>query len=145
MLVYLIREFKPQDLQQVIEIANESLTERYFPQLFLDIYEAWPRGFLVAEFHEILGFIAGSKLSNEARVLMLAVRKEHRRRGIGSALLRKFMAICKSEGLVSIRLEVRTSNITAIEFYKRFGFNIISFIPNYYTNGDAAYVMWRMI
>ena len=143
--MYLVRNFKPSDLDEVMEIADESLTERYFPQLFMDIYEAWPRGFLVAEFHKILGFIAGSKIANEARILMLAVRKEYRRRGIGSALLKKFMAVCKSEGLVSIRLEVRTSNIDAIEFYKRFGFHIISFIPNYYTNGDAAYVMWRMI
>ncbi len=143
--MYIIRNFTPEDLDEVVEIANASLTENYLPTLFLDIYEAWPEGFLVAEFRGILGFIAGSRIANEARILMLAVKENYRRKGIGSALMRKFMAICKSEGLLSIRLEVRTTNYTAIEFYKKFGFNIISFIPNYYTNGDAAYVMWRMI
>jgi len=143
--VYIVRRFTPSDIAEIIEIANDSLTERYFPQLFIDIYESWPEGFLVADFHGILGFIAGSKMANEARILMLAVRKNYRRKGIGSALMKKFMSVCKSEGLLSIRLEVRTTNYEAIEFYKKFGFNIISFIPNYYTNGDAAYVMWRMI
>ena len=128
-----------------MEIAEESLTERYMPTLFLDIYEQWPRGFLVALANTLIGFIAGSKYEREARILMLAIKKEYRRHGIGSSLLHKFLAICKSEGLVSVRLEVRTTNNVAIDFYKNFGFHIISFIPNYYTNGDAAYVMWRMI
>jgi len=143
--VYFIREFKPEDLEEVIEIANTSLTERYFPTLFMDIYQAWPQGFLVAESKNILGFIAGNKIYNEARILMLAVREKYRRKGIGTNLLRRFLSVCKKEGLVSIRLEVRTTNTGAITFYKKFGFHIISFIPNYYSNGDTAYVMWRMI
>jgi len=143
--VYFIREFKPEDLEEVIEIADTSLTERYFPTLFMDIYQAWPQGFLVAESKNILGFIAGNKIYNEARILMLAVREKYRRKGIGTNLLRRFLSVCKKEGLVSIRLEVRTTNTGAITFYKKFGFHIISFIPNYYSNGDTAYVMWRMI
>ncbi len=143
--MYFIREFKPEDLEEVIEIANTSLTERYFPTLFMDIYQAWPQGFLVAESKNILGFIAGNKIYNEARILMLAVREKYRRKGIGTNLLRRFLSVCKKEGLVSIRLEVRTTNTGAITFYKKFGFHIISFIPNYYSNGDTAYVMWRMI
>lgn len=143
--MYFIREFKPEDLEEVIEIADTSLTERYFPTLFMDIYQAWPQGFLVAESKNILGFIAGNKIYNEARILMLAVREKYRRKGIGTNLLRRFLSVCKKEGLVSIRLEVRTTNTGAITFYKKFGFHIISFIPNYYSNGDTAYVMWRMI
>ena len=124
--MYFIREFKPEDLEEVIEIANTSLTERYFPTLFMDIYQAWPQGFLVAESKNILGFIAGNKIYNEARILMLAVREKYRRKGIGTNLLRRFLSVCKKEGLVSIRLEVRTTNTGAITFYKKFGFDIIS-------------------
>ncbi len=143
--MHYIREFRYQDLPEIMKIAEESLTERYMPTLFLDIYEHWPKGFLVAITNAPVGFIAGSKYEKEARILMLAVKKEYRRQGIGSSLLHKFLALCKGEGVISVRLEVRTTNHLAIDFYKKFGFNIISFIPNYYTNGDAAYVMWRMI
>ncbi len=143
--MYFIREFKEEDLYEVLNIANESLTETYAPELFLDIYRLWPRGFLVAAGKNVIGFIAGSKQNREARILLLAVSKEYRNRGIGTALMNRFMSVCKSEGLLSIRLEVRTTNFKAIEFYKKFGFNIISYIPNYYTNGETAYIMWREI
>ncbi len=141
--MYFIREFKEEDLYEVLNIANESLTESYTPELFLDIHRLWPKGFLVAVTKEIIGFIAGSKQNREARILLLAVKGIYRGKGIGSALMRRFMSICKSEGILSVRLEVRTTNFKAIEFYKKFGFHIISYIPNYYTNGDAAYIMWR--
>ncbi len=143
--MYFIREFKEEDLYEVLNIANESLTERYTPELFLDIHRLWPRGFLVAVARDIIGFIAGSKQNREARILLLAVKGIYRGKGIGGALMRRFMSLSKSEGILSVRLEVRTTNFKAIEFYKKFGFNIISYVPNYYTNGDSAYIMWREI
>jgi ribosomal-protein-alanine N-acetyltransferase len=143
--MYFIRGFKEDDLLEVLNIANESLTENYAPELFLDVYRAWPKGFLVAVGNKILGFIAGSKYNREARILLLAVKKEYRNMGIGTALMNRFMSISKIEGVMSLRLEVRTTNFRAIEFYKKFGFNIISYIPNYYTNGESAYIMWREI
>ncbi len=143
--MYYIREFREKDLFEVLNIANQSLTENYVPELFLDIYRLWPKGFLVAVTNEVVGFLAATKYSKEARILMLAVKKEQRGQGIGTALMNRFMSICKLEGILSIRLEVRTTNFRAIEFYKKFGFAIISYVPNYYTNGDAAYIMWRMI
>ncbi len=140
-----IREFNEDDLIDVLNIANETLTENYIPELFLDIHRAWPRGFLVAVTSRVVGFIAGMKSHGEARILLLAVGKDFQGRGIGTALMNHFIAVCKSEGLFSMRLEVRTGNIRAIEFYKKFGFNIISYVPRYYTNGDDAYIMWREI
>lgn len=143
--MYYIREFTKDDLYEVLNIANESLTENYIPELFLDIHRLWPRGFLVAVSDRVVGFIAGSKYSREARILMLAVKDKYRGQGIGTALMHRFMSVCRMEGIMSLRLEVRTTNLRAIEFYKNFGFTIISYVPNYYTNGDAAYIMWRMI
>lgn len=144
-LAYFIREFQEEDLLDVLNIANESLTENYIPELFLDIHRAWPEGFLVAVTKDVVGFIAGIKQRMEARILLLAVKREFRNAGIGSALMRRFITLCKSEGILSVRLEVRTKNLRAIEFYRKFGFNIISYVPNYYTNGDDAYIMWREI
>ncbi|AGB05109.1 ribosomal-protein-alanine acetyltransferase [Aciduliprofundum sp. MAR08-339] len=144
-MIYFIRKFQEEDLLDVLNIANESLTENYIPELFLDIHRIWPEGFLVAVARDVVGFIAGIKQRTGARILLLAVRSGFRNRGIGSALMKRFITICKSEGMLSVRLEVRTKNLRAIEFYKKFGFNIISYVPNYYTNGDDAYIMWREI
>ncbi len=143
--MFFIREFSEEDLWDVYDIALRNLTERYSPELFLDIHRSWPHGFLVAIVSKIVGFIAGTRDENTARILMLAVDKTHRNRGIGSALLNRFIANCKSEGVISVSLEVRTNNKIAIEFYQKRDFQIVSFLPNYYTNGDDAYIMWRMI
>ena len=143
--MFYIREFNEEDLSEVYEIALRNLTERYQPDLLLDIYQSWPSGFLVAITSMIVGFIAGTREEKTARILMLAVDREFRGQGIGSALLNHFTTNCRSEGIVSISLEVRISNQEAIQFYQNRGFQIISFTPNYYTDGEAAYVMWKML
>ncbi len=143
--MYLIREFREEDVYDVFRIAFENLTEKYSLDLFLDIHRAWPSGFLVAELKDIVGFIAGSYYEGNARILMLAVDKPFRGRGIGSALLNRFIFECKKMGIRTVSLEVRTGNIDAIQFYQKRGFQVMSRIDNYYTNGDSAYVMWKMI
>ena len=143
--MFYIREFSEEDLSEVYEIALRNLTERYQPDLLLDIYQSWPAGFLVAITSRIVGFIAGTREENTARILMLAVERKFRKQGIGSALLNHFTTNCRKEGIASISLEVRISNQEAVQFYQNRGFQIISFLPNYYTDGEAAYVMWKMI
>ena len=143
--MFYIREFNEGDLSWVYNIALRNLTERYQPELLIDVYQAWPSGFLVAVISKIVGFIAGTREEKSARILMLAVDSKFRNQGIGTALLNHFITNCKKEGIVSVSLEVRTSNQEAIKFYQNRGFQIISFLPNYYTDGESAYVMWKMI
>ncbi len=143
--MFFVRRFKEDDIYDVFRIASESLTERYSLELLMDIYHSWPDGFLVAVSSDIIGFIAGSKYEKSARILMLAVDKNHRERGVGSALLNRFMMQCRAENISSITLEVRVNNRKAIEFYANRGFQIISMLDNYYTNGDSAYIMWKIL
>ena len=143
--MYLIRQFREEDVYDVFRISFENLTEKYSLELFLDIYRAWPSGFLVAEIKDIVGFIAGARDEKSARILMLAVDKSYRGRGIGSALLSRFIAQCRADGIRSITLEVRASNTDAIEFYAKRGFQIVSVLENYYSTGESAYVMWKII
>ncbi len=143
--MYYIRRFKEEDIYDVYRIASENLKEKYTMELIMDIYHLWSNGFFVAYSSQIAGFICGNKDKKTARILMLAVDKNHRRMGIGTSLLNRFIVECRKEGLMSIRLEVRTDNTEAIEFYQKRNFQIISIIPNYYTNGDSAYIMWRTI
>ncbi len=143
--MYFIRQFREEDVYDVFRIAFESLTEKYSLELFIDIYYAWPSGFWVAEGKEIIGFITGSRQNKTARILMLAVDRQYRRKGVGNALLNRFIFEAKKEGMNSVFLEVRANNKGAIEFYTKRGFQIISLLKNYYTNGDSAYVMWKII
>ncbi|MDP8012293.1 MAG: GNAT family N-acetyltransferase [Thermoplasmata archaeon] len=143
----IIRRFILDDLPQVVRIIDRTLTERYSLEIYHSIYKAWPEGFIVSLIgNKIVGVLASAKNSiYEARILMFSVDTPYQGKGIGSLLLKHFENICREEGIRAIRLEVRISNDSAIKFYERNGFVIINMINSYYSNGESAYIMWKML
>lgn len=142
-----VRKFDVSDIDRVVEIANNSLTEYYTTSLILDLFRSWPESFMVFTLDgKVVGLIIGSRYTNsEARILLLAVDKNLRNRGIGKQLLESFVKVCVAERMMSMRLEVRTDNSNAIRFYKNYGFVITSTIRAYYSDSSDAYLMWKML
>jgi len=68
----------------------------------------------------------------EANLLLLAVDPTQRRRGIGSALLAWFEATALTAGIGVIRLESRTRNTDARQFYRRQGYHEVRVMPGFY-------------
>jgi len=138
-----LRCFQPTDLPRIYELACTSLSENYDPTLFIDLYSYWPEGFMVAEeAGMIIGFIFGILLSRiDARILMLAVDEGQRTRGLGTILYREFQRQCASKGIRVISLEVRVSNLGAIRFYEKMGFQLSGRVSKYYSNGEDAFRM----
>lgn len=142
-----IREFREGDLDAVVSMANRSMSEYYTRTLIHDISKEWPEGFLVYTISgTMIGFITGSMYTRtEARILLLAVEENHRMRGYGAALMNEFIKTCMENGILSVRLEVKTDNQEAIKFYKGLRFVITSVLKNYYSDSSDAYLMWRML
>jgi ribosomal-protein-alanine N-acetyltransferase len=140
-----LRQVQPDDIFSVITIAYDMLPERYNPAIFNQFYEAFPEGFLVAELHHaVIGFLVGTRMdAHRARILMLAVKTQHQRRQIGSQLLLRFLNDMRTYGITIVELEVRTTNRIAIDFYRKYGFEIQETLSHFYQNGDAAYQMRR--
>jgi len=138
-----LRCFGPRDLTRVYELACTSLSENYNPTLFLDLYNYWPEGFIIAEEGgQIIGFIFGIMMSRtESRILMLAVDPRYRGKGYGGTLYREMQRQCAVKGMRVIELEVRVSNQVAIRFYEKMGFQLVGRIPKYYSNGEDAFRM----
>ncbi len=142
-----ITQFNESFTERVTELANRSMSETYSPKVIEEIYRSWKAGFLLLmNGSDLSGFICGSKYSGtEARILLLAVEYSSRRLGLGSKLVDAFMNVCKSAGFLSVRLEVRTDNDSAIAFYRKHGFSITSTLIYYYSDLSDAYQMWRML
>jgi len=145
--VFEIRPVQPQDIFSVIRIAYDTLPERYSPELFNKFYETFPEGFFIAELlHKIVGFIVGFKTSNDsARIILLTVMKEYRKKGIGSVLITRFLKEIAIQNIKKVELEVRINNEGAIKFYKRHGFAITETIKGFYQTGEDACIMRRML
>jgi ribosomal protein S18 acetylase RimI-like enzyme len=81
--------------------------------------------FLVATANTgLVGTAMGGYDGHRGWVYYVAVRPEHRRRGIGTALMKEIEARLIARGCPKLNLQVRGSDEDAIAFYKRLGFAI---------------------
>lgn len=143
----MIRNFSPKDLSQVTAMVADTFNRNYNPEFYLSLLEKWRGGFLIAEDEKgVVGvLVAMISAPKEARILLMAVRPVYRNRSIGTMLLNEFISRCVRLNLKSVNLEVRISNEKAVRFYDTKGFNIISLLPNYYEDGEAGYLMRKVL
>ena len=85
----------------------------------------------------------GTWINENAEILNFDVSKEFQNMGFGSLMLDFFINLCLSVHVKSLTLEVRESNIKAIELYKKYDLKEVSIRKNYYSNGDNALLMER--
>jgi ribosomal-protein-alanine N-acetyltransferase len=143
----LIRNFRQKDLQQVTNIIAEEFNRNYAPDFYFSLYDRWNNGFLIAEDeHGVVGVLV-TMLSKpkEARILLMAVKPQYRGRKIGAMMLSELVSRCLQLNLMAVTLEVRISNKKAISFYNTHGFTIKTIISNYYEDGEAGYLMKKVL
>ena len=80
----------------------------------------------------VLGFIASAMMYDELHINNIASRPEHRRRGIGRALLRTAIEEGQLRGATFCVLEVRASNLAAQTLYEAMGFHTTRRRKDYY-------------
>lgn len=83
-----------------------------------------------------VGFSLSRTVADESELLLIAVRPERHRSGIGSKLLEAFFEAARSEGVARVHLEVRDGN-PAIAMYRAAGFSPVGRRRNYYLGADG--------
>ncbi|MDK2914232.1 MAG: [ribosomal protein S18]-alanine N-acetyltransferase [Thermococcaceae archaeon] len=139
----IIRPAKLFDIPEVMRIEAEAFREAYPRGLFLTFLENNPDTFLVAEYNgRVVGYVMGYLRPDlEGHIMSIAVDKDYRGNGIGSALLKEVIERLIRKGARYIGLEVRVSNLGAIALYERLGFKKVKRIIGYYSDGEDAYYM----
>ncbi len=98
---------------------------------------------LVAESKtQIVGFLIYRILENEIEIIRIVVSALHRRQNVGFTLL---MQLKQLHPTADAFLEVRNSNLPAINLYKKLGFQSLHVRKKYYRDGEDALVMRRTI
>lgn len=85
----------------------------------------------IAENDRIAGLICGYYAVGEGDITSVAVHPDFRRRGLAYKLMKAFADFLPAD-TEEIFLEVRESNIPAIELYKKCGFQAVSIRKNFY-------------
>ena len=150
---YIIRHCEEKDLEYVININLRTLPEHYSDYFFSSILTELPEAFIVAEFrNQVVGYIMCKiefgfsnfrKLGfvKKGHVVSVAVLEAHQGKGIGTALMLEGINGVISRKSDEICLEVRVSNETAVQMYKKIGFIIKSRLKTYYRDGEDAFLM----
>lgn len=84
----------------------------------------------------VVGFALGRIVLKEAELLLLAVRQDGQRKGVGQMLLDRFILVATSRGADRLHLEVRDGN-PAMNLYLNAGFAEVGRRKNYYTGSDG--------
>jgi ribosomal-protein-alanine N-acetyltransferase len=79
------------------------------------------------------GFVLARGTLDEEELLLIAVHPDHRGRGLGTALLQRYIETAEARGRISLFLEMRDGN-PAESLYRRAGFVPIGRRRNYYRN-----------
>lgn len=82
----------------------------------------------------VAGYVGSQSVMGEADMMNIAVRPAYRGQGIGTELVNQLVNRLKENQVYCLTLEVRRSNIQAIELYEKIGFVQIGRRPNYYCN-----------
>ncbi len=155
--MYKLRKFALNDLGRVTYINSVSLPENYTDFFFVDLYRRFPETFIVAESNgEVVGYIMCrietgmsnfglSGIIKKGHVVSVAVLPNHRRKGIGEALITKALEAMRGYGAKQCYLEVRVTNEEAIGLYKKMEYDVTRTIRGYYADGEDAYVMTKKL
>ena len=122
----------------------------------MNIYSRFPETFIVVEKDNIIGYMMSrieknlfsfSKLGTEknGHVISIAVLPDHRNKGVGKALIKETLRALTRYQAEKCYLEVRVSNIPAINLYKSLGFKRNKILKGYYLDGENAYLMEKRI
>ncbi len=138
----MIRRFAMTDLDDILEIERHAFPKSsYHWATFVSLQWIYPETFLVyveakspAARSTPLGYII---FSQDGHIISLAVHPEHRRKGVGKALIQR---VVDSPHVQRVWAEVRRSNHGAQAFYSQLGFRTVGVAPGYYGDEDALIV-----
>lgn len=140
----IVRNVGPDDIYTVIELEYQNFDYPYPPEVINFLYESHRDTFLVAEKDEdVIGFVIGIVQKKEGHVLVIAIRDDYKKKGIGTFLMKKLIDVYKKKGITRLKLEVRASNVAALSMYRNLGFKITNRLKHYYENGEDGFLLRR--
>ena len=120
---------------------SEAFTKQQIASLLTDYNSI---SLIATERNQIVGFIIGSicfeRNSLTGHILTIDVSPAHRRKGIGARLLSEMERLFREKGVKVCRLEVREDNLRALELYRKFGYDEIGKLRNYYGSAHGIYL-----
>jgi [ribosomal protein S18]-alanine N-acetyltransferase len=131
-------------LRQVLRIENKVYPRPWTLGVFTsELSQSDTRCYLVARVGSaVVGYCGALYSVEDAHVTNIAVEPRWHRHRIGSRLMAAVIRASVDRGASHLTLEVRVSNVGALEMYRKFGMAPAGMRAKYYENTEDAIVMW---
>lgn len=132
---YQLREMKVEDIETIVKgeekVFGHSLGyDLIYSDLALNPYALY----VVLEIEDEIHGYVGMWITDNLEIINLYVDEEYQGMGFGSILMEFVIDICEQSNISNLSLEVRSSNIKAINLYEKYGLTKSHIRKNYYVN-----------
>ena len=131
----MIRPMSEADIPEIAVIERASFSRPWSEGNFKESLELSDALFVVSEDDitgELKGYLGMYFSPDEMGIMNVAVAPEHRGNGVGDELLTHAMKVACDREVLHIYLEVRVSNLTAQNLYKKHGLKELGIRKNLY-------------
>jgi len=142
----LIEKLKSTDIPALLEIEKQEFSSPWDEEMFRQEVENRDvsRSYVVVEGKRLVGYFVSWFFGERVHLLNIAVAAPHKRKGIGSRMLKFLIDMAEREQKRVVTLEVREGNTGAISFYQGFGFEIIGKKEGYYREDDEDAILMAL-
>lgn len=138
MILYRYAENK--DVFDILSLDKENFSNNFEEEFYLE-YIKNQRVIVAEKEKNVIGYILFNQILDEAEIYKIVVLKDFRKKKIAFKIFEFLLNELKKSDVKKIFLEVRKSNIPAINLYKKCGFIDIREIVDYYSNPKENGIM----
>ncbi len=133
-------------LDEIVEIDNEYSTKPWSREIFLkELLHNFSYNFTLLYSSEIAGFANFWCIYDVIELNNFAIKSSFRNRGLGRGFLKFIIKISSFLKAKKIFLEVKSDNLPAFNLYSSEGFKKIGIRKKYYSDGNDAILMEKLI
>jgi len=142
----IIKRMTIDDIKDILVIENLCFTlpwsyESFYNEVQLNKFAHYH---IIRFNDQITGYIGLWQVLDEGHITNIAIHPDFRRLGLACKLIEYTLDFCKDSSITSLTLEVRKSNISAQNLYKKYGFVEEGIRKQYYADNKAdSIIMWN--
>lgn len=146
MSAFVVRELREHDCEGATALGRRCFVGTEQPDFAYELARAISRVWVAVEPDDVVvGYALGWVAGGEAQLMSIAVEPSRRARGLGRALLTRFVEAMAEEHVDQIVLEVRAGNAAARALYEAFSFEPQGQRTAYYADGEDGVLYLRRL
>ncbi|WP_223668420.1 ribosomal protein S18-alanine N-acetyltransferase [Kangiella shandongensis] len=133
----IIRPLEVVDLESITAIEQQAHDYPWKQSIHLSCIEQEYPSKVLELSGQVVAYAVYNYLYDECHLMNITTRPDCQGKGLATQLIHHMYQVARQQGMQSILLEVRESNLPAIQFYVKEGFQEIGQRPGYYPTQEG--------